>query len=568
VSLLSKERRESFLHKCQSENSAINPDFLLQQFSSLMRVVQEEYVRQMKKCIVMKQMQDPSNHDRFIKMKVPVRLNKKTSPYFGVVRCPKYKFADYQNEILHVHWCSDEDMESMTRIFTKKCIEYQQHKYMQTNKQILKLPNELSDMQSKQKSHHDATALNILHRWREFLVGEIADKLKNQHNFFEETYDVYKDSHLKRIILRFEFIMNAYLRNFVKQSIYDWVGFIKSFTLPKLDMGELWARSPTPMLVIHLAYKKPAKDKKPKRKPIAEDLTEEEKQAEIERRAKEDEEFMYRLEYHPTPAQCHDFLQGALQQIIDSTNKVHDLESDLMKSLQSSSRPNFEITKEFPWVMDAKEKIAAMFEENIQEPLAILEKFKAYEYLLNVDRRDLVDKLFNDKERKEETGDAKAPLEEIAAAIEKYHQAAEEIQNLTNNHIDTPMFRVVASKIKDQLSNQAFKIRDKLIEAVQKWCFDTVNHIDNTFRDMQKQIQTPPTNEKELVFIREFINISKDVTQVELGEQLKAANKHYEMLELYSFMYKTDDIENTFFQKMWPMTIGQVIQDGKSEIAT
>lgn len=32
VSLLSKERRESFLHKCQSENSAINPDFLLQQF--------------------------------------------------------------------------------------------------------------------------------------------------------------------------------------------------------------------------------------------------------------------------------------------------------------------------------------------------------------------------------------------------------------------------------------------------------------------------------------------------------------------------------------------------------
>jgi hypothetical protein len=39
VSLLSKERRESFLTKCQSENSTINPDFLLQQFQSLMRVV-------------------------------------------------------------------------------------------------------------------------------------------------------------------------------------------------------------------------------------------------------------------------------------------------------------------------------------------------------------------------------------------------------------------------------------------------------------------------------------------------------------------------------------------------
>jgi hypothetical protein len=140
--------------------------------------------------------------------------------------------------------------------------------------------------------------------------------------------------------------------------------------------------------------------------------------------------------------------------------------------------------------------------------------------------------------------------------------------NLTNNHIDSPMFRVQANKIKETLSNQALKIRDRLIDSVQKWCFDTVNHIDNTFRDMQKQIQTPPTNEKELVFIREFINISKDVTQVELGESLKAANKHYELLETYSFMYKTDDIENTFFQKMWPMTIGQVINDGKQDIAS
>lgn len=40
-------------------------------------------------------MLDPSCHDRFIKMKVPVRFNKRTAPYFGVVRCPKYKFADY-----------------------------------------------------------------------------------------------------------------------------------------------------------------------------------------------------------------------------------------------------------------------------------------------------------------------------------------------------------------------------------------------------------------------------------------------------------------------------------------
>ncbi len=60
--------------------------------------------------------------------------------------------------------------------------------------------------------------------------------------------------------------MNSYMRNFVKQSIDDWVSFIKSFTVPDYNKGELWALNPTPMLVISLSYKKPQKDKRPKRR--------------------------------------------------------------------------------------------------------------------------------------------------------------------------------------------------------------------------------------------------------------------------------------------------------------
>ena len=102
---------------------------------------------------------------------------------------------------------------------------------------------------------------------------------------------------------------------------------------------------------------------------------------------------------------------------------------------------------------DSKEKIQSMFEENIQEPLAILEKFKDYEYLLNIDKRELVDSLFNNKELRDAGGTGKAELEQNGEEIEKYHQASEEILNLTNNHIDTPMFRVVCSKIKETLSD-------------------------------------------------------------------------------------------------------------------
>jgi hypothetical protein len=126
------------------------------------------------------------------------------------------------------------------------------------------------------------------------------DKLKNKHNFFEENADLYTESHLKRIVMRFEFILNSYLRNFVKNSIDDWINFLRSFTVPKYEKGELWQRSVTPLLIVNLSYKRPEKDKRPRRKKLDENLDPEALQAELEARAKEDEEYMTKLEYSPS----------------------------------------------------------------------------------------------------------------------------------------------------------------------------------------------------------------------------------------------------------------------------
>jgi len=45
-----------------------------------------------------------------------------------------------------------------------------------------------------------------------------------------------------------------------------------------------------------------------------------------------------------------------------------------------------------------------MYEENIREPIAIMELYKKYEYLLNVSKNDLVDSLLSIKEQLEATG--------------------------------------------------------------------------------------------------------------------------------------------------------------------
>lgn len=57
-------------------------------------------------------------------------------------------------------------------------------------------------------------------QWREFLVGEIQDKVKGEYiNFFQADKIEYLESALRPIIKRFEIILNTFLRTFVRQSV-------------------------------------------------------------------------------------------------------------------------------------------------------------------------------------------------------------------------------------------------------------------------------------------------------------------------------------------------------------
>jgi len=92
----------------------------------------------------------------------------------------------------------------------------------------------------------------------------------------------------------------------------------------------------------------------------------------------------------------------------------------------------------------------------------------------------------------ENEGGPKVSINLIREQIKIYHVAAEEILNLSNDSIETPMFRVQATKIKDTLSKAALKIRDKLIESVETWCNNNVNSIQDTYIAMQERISTVP----------------------------------------------------------------------------
>jgi hypothetical protein len=178
-------------------------------------------------------------------------------------------------------------------------------------------------------------------QWRDYLIGEIQDKLRKNHNFYEGSLDNYENSPLKRIISRFEYILNTYLREFVQLSIDEWVSFVKMFTSPNLSMDELWKVNNMPFVVIHLSQKKKDRKKKDKKKA---DKKKEEKEAEDGEKEDSDDDDKNRVIYNPSIEDCKNHVLQSMDNVINSTNSVNCLESDLMPFLQKQASPNFKIS--------------------------------------------------------------------------------------------------------------------------------------------------------------------------------------------------------------------------------
>jgi hypothetical protein len=99
-----------------------------------------------------------------------------------------------------------------------------------------------------------------------------------------------------------------------------------------------------------------------------------------------------------------------------------------------------------------------MFEDNNKGPLELLERYQQYEYILSVDKKALHKELLG--------GEEKAPLELLREKVAHYDKACFEIRNLSNDIEDFNLFRVMAASMKTNLSRQAEKIRDKLLEGI------------------------------------------------------------------------------------------------------
>lgn len=65
------------------------------------------------------------------------------------------------------------------------------------------------------------------------------------------------------------------------------------------------------------------------------------KKSKVEEKPKAAEDDTNSINYSPNIQKCDEFLKSGLEMIVESTNKVCNLEDDLMPFLQKEKQPNF-----------------------------------------------------------------------------------------------------------------------------------------------------------------------------------------------------------------------------------
>jgi hypothetical protein len=176
-----------------------------------------------------------------------------------------------------------------------------------------------------------------------------------------------------------------------------------------------------------------------------------------------------------------------MDRVIASTNAVNNLETDLMPFLQKKPVTNFKIDHSFPWISDANAALDELIMANVDGPNKLLADFKEYEYILNVDKKALIQELFKGGE-----DGKKKPLADIRTKIQHYEKAYYEIMTLSEDDVDFKIFRVMTKKLKAGLGDEANKIKERILDETYKYCTDTVSEVYKTYVDMQNKIMHDP----------------------------------------------------------------------------
>ncbi|OMJ85003.1 hypothetical protein SteCoe_13780 [Stentor coeruleus] len=528
VSELSRDIKYKIIHKAQATYKAGRDKDQTESIKVLMKVVEDEYVRSMKKWIILLRMRDPNNDGEFIAKRIVIRRPKYIAPYYGTLRIPMHPYIKNRKKVEEIHWYRMPEVVQVNKITAAKCYSFLEYRFLEI--EFPHMPMELNALYNVEKNHFMAIRQQIAIHWREFLISETQDKMAEKYNFFAVDSEEYENSELHNVLRRIDLIVNTYVRAFSSKSISDWVGFISSFS-QEFSKGRLFDQ---PLIILHLSMER-----------LTKTTTKDEKAVEEGR-----------IDFKPTINKAQNFILECIDWIIEGTNKISKLECELVPFMNIDKTPSFELLETNQKIVWARSEIGKYLEYYSREPLELLKNYKQFEWIGKLKIKEYMKGLYEEQ----------PSISKLREEMLRFKNAKEDVLLMSNDIVNFKFFQVHCLKLKENITVKIEKGMKTLLDKIAKFCADEVQSIHTEYTFTCDRILNEPKNEDELFELKQFAKNIK-VKGAELIKKEKDVLKHTAILDDYQFSLDKDVSVKLLECKIWPTELDRSLKEGLSRLS-
>ena len=475
----------SFVHHC-TKNLSIKYNYLFNpRRDKLVReltIVKQDYIRQMKKCRLLIEMQEPDNKAAFNKRRLQIRsfYRKVTTPICGI-ELPGNRKSNSMNfkNTFHIlnkkSFFEDQELTKVTVEFLKGCEFLKKIKLLPYKFHSNTLPLTISNFILIRDEHIKKADYSIntkcIFDLKSLIMDSLGDietetnKKKNKkYNFFMVEHKNYPDSLVKKILQYFNLILQNKIKDLIEISISDFMDFMKRFTKSERKEVNLegYLESTVPLFVTEIKSKEyDTKEKTAPRK--------------------------VQIIFEPKLQEFSNNLFLSFRQIKDVINKISDLMSQSMRVIELDRKNIFELNDDYEIYANSLKELNFIYEQGETEAKAVRESFKKYEKLL----ARSVDSYINKKLGTREKTDKNLDIEKCKQLLEKFSSKLREVQSL-ESEINLRLFRIRTNDIKASLVDKITLIKNGIVERMTHYSLSRMKDLHNESEERKKILNEDP----------------------------------------------------------------------------
>uniref|UniRef100_A0A8C4M1C9 Dynein axonemal heavy chain 1 n=1 Tax=Equus asinus TaxID=9793 RepID=A0A8C4M1C9_EQUAS len=495
---------------------------VLEHLSSLSREVNLDYERSMNK-INFDQIV-ASKPDTFSYVTLPKKEEEKV-PKQGLVSVPKYPFREQKEDFTFVSLLTRSEVITALSKVRAECNKVTAMSLFHSN---LSKYSRLEEFEQIQSQTFSQVQMFLKDTWISTLKvamrSSLRDMSKGWYNLYENNWEVYLMSKLRKLMELIKYMLQDTLRFLVQDSLASFSQFISDACCSVLDCTDamVWGED-----LINSPYR-------PRKNPL----------------------FIVDLVldssgvHYSTPLeQFETSLLNLFDKGILATHAVPQLEKLVMEDIFISGDPLLEsVGLHEPLV----EELRAVIANAMRKAMIPLQAYaKEYRKYLELNNNDIATFL--------KSYQTHCPLAEVVREVVLTHLQEKEIldSSLPSSIIIGP-FYINVDNVKQSLSKKRKALATSMLDILAKNLHKEVDDICEEFRSISRKIYEKPNSIEELAELREWM---KGIPEklVGLQERIVKVMDDYQVMDEFLYNLSTDDFNDKWAASNWPSKIlGQI----------